>query len=110
MAAAFAEAMGGHGGASMGGMLAAQNLRDASMAFRTAEALRGGALVVHVNGGFHTAGGRGIPEHLARFAPGARTFRIDLEPVADVDAAPAAVDADAVVQTPAGLVPSRNGQ
>ena len=115
MAAAFAEAMGGHGGPSPGGMVAAQNLRDASMAFRTAEALRGGAagsrpLVVHVNGGFHTAGGRGIPEHLARYAPEARVFRIDLAPVADVDAAPTAIDADAVVQTPARLVPSRSGQ
>ncbi|HEX9951451.1 MAG TPA: ChaN family lipoprotein [Rubricoccaceae bacterium] len=115
MAAAFSEAMGGHGGTGMGGMLGAQNLRDASMAYRTAEALRGGAaggrpLVVHVNGGFHTAGGRGIPEHLARFAPTARVFRIDLAPVADVDAPPLAVDADAVVQTPARLVPSRSGE
>ena len=108
MAAAFAEAMGdmsGHGGPSLGGMLAAQNLRDASMAFRTSEALRTaeagrGPLVVHVNGGFHTAGGRGIPEHLARLAPRARVFRIAIEPVADVDAAPVGPESDAVVQTP----------
>ncbi len=113
MAAAFAEAMGGmdgHGGPSLSGMTAAQNLRDASMAFRTAQALGGPGrpLVVHVNGGFHTAGGRGIPEHLALLVPTARTFLIQIEPVADVDARPT-VEArtDAVVQTPEALVPGR---
>ena len=116
MAAAFSEAMGGmagHGGPSLAGMTAAQNLRDASMAYRTAQALRapGRPLVVHVNGGFHTAGGRGIPEHLARFAPAARTFLIQMEPVADVDAPPTVPPGtDAVVQTDERLVPSRNGE
>ena len=113
MTAAFGEAMGGmgaHGGPSLDGMVAAQNLRDASMAWQTAQVLLGAsrALVVHVNGAFHTAGGRGIPEHLARYAPAAHAFRIDIAPVADVDAQPASIDADAVVQTPARLVPSRN--
>ena len=113
MSAAFAEAMGGmtgHGGPSLGAMVAAQNLRDVSMAFRTAEALRGSALVVHVNGGFHTAGGRGIPEHLARFAPAARTFLVQIEPVANVDARPAVeAGTDAVIQTPGSAVPTRTG-
>ncbi len=113
MAAAFAEAMGGmggHGGPSLVAMTAAQNLRDASMAFRTAQALAapGRPLVVHVNGGFHTAGGRGIPEHLARFAPTARTFLIQTEPVADIDARPITeTGTDATIQTPDVLVPSR---
>ena len=116
MAAAFSEAMGGmsgHGSPSLAGMTAAQNLRDASMAYRTAQALGapGRPLVVHVNGGFHTAGGRGVPEHLARFAPAAKTFLVAIEPVADVDAAPAVPpDTDAVIQTEARLVPSRNGE
>ena len=91
LAAAFAEAMSGmagHGGPSAGGMLAAQNLRDLTMAWRTAEAARG-ALVVHVNGSFHSAGGRGIPEHLARFAPDARVLVVTFEPAADLAAPPA---------------------
>ncbi len=113
MAAAFARAMGdmsGHGGPAMGGMIGAQNLRDASMAYQTSQVLLGAArpLVVHVNGGFHTAGGRGIPEHLARYSPRAQAFLIQIEPVADVDAPPAVeAGTDAVVQTPARLVPSR---
>ncbi len=111
MAAAFSEAMGGMhgpGGPPLVAMTAAQNLRDASMAFRTAEALRGGALVVHVNGGFHTAGGRGIPEHLARFAPTAQTFLVQTEPVANVDTRPVVeAGTDGVIQTPDVLVPSR---
>ena len=118
MAAAFSDAMAGmtgHGGPSLDAMTAAQNLRDASMAFRTAEALCAGAagdrpLVVHVNGGFHTAGGRGIPEHLARFAPTARTFLIEIEPVADVRARPTVeAGTDALIQTPEAAVPSRQG-
>ena len=113
VAEAFAEAMGGHGGDAMTGFLAAQNLRDASMAYRVAEALAqpGRPLVVHVNGGFHTAGGRGIPEHLARLAPTVRTFNVQIEPAADVDARPSVEPGvDAVVQTPARLVPSRSGR
>ena len=109
-AAAFAEAMGGMGGHGGSALLDAQNLRDASMAHQTARALGGPGrpLVVHVNGGFHTAGRRGIPEHLTRLAPAARVFVVAIEPVADVDARPEAAGADAVVQTEARLVPSRN--
>ena len=113
-AAAFAEAMGGTGGHGGSALLDAQNLRDASMAHHTARALAGPGrpLVVHVNGGFHTAGRRGIPEHLARLAPAAQMFVVAIEPVADVDARPempasGEPGVDAVVQTEARLVPSR---
>ena len=96
LAAKFAEAMGGmsgHGGPSAGGMLAAQNLRDLAMAWHVAEAARG-ALVVHVNGSFHSAGGLGVPEHLARFAPGVRALVVTIEPAEDLAAPP---DAGGVV-------------
>ena len=72
LAAKFTEAMGSmHDGPMPGldGMLAAQNLRDATMARRIAETLDAGLRVVHVNGSFHSAGGLGIPEHLARLRP-----------------------------------------
>ena len=91
LAAKFAEAMGGtpgHGGPAADAMLAAQNLRDLVMAQRVAEAARGGALVVHVNGSFHSEGGLGIPEHLARFAPDARALVVTIRPVADLAAPP----------------------
>lgn len=112
MAAAFARVMAGmegHGGPSMDGMLAAQNLRDAAMAHAVARALGrpDRPLVVHVNGGFHSAGGRGVPEHLARLAPAARRFVVAIEPVADVDAAPAPDGSDAVVLTDERLVRGR---
>ena len=90
---AFTALMGGmaHGsGPSVEGMLAAQNLRDATMAWRIASALAAhpGALVVHVNGRFHSAGGLGIPEHLSRRAPSARTLVVSMGP----DGAPAPGD------------------
>ncbi len=83
LAAKFAELMGGmsHGaGPTVAGMLAAQNLRDATMAWRVAEALEAhpGALVVHVNGSFHSDDRLGIPEHLARLAPEARTLVVSM--------------------------------
>ena len=115
-AVAFSQAMNGmagHGGPSLLNMLAAQNLRDATMAWWIVQATRRlrNPLVVHINGGFHTAGGRGIPEHLARLAPDAQTFNIQIEPATDVDARPdVEAGVDAVVQTPARLVPSRSGR
>ena len=92
LADTFAAAMGGmagHGGPAMDGMLAAQNLRDLTMAWHVAEAARDGALVVHVNGSFHSAGGLGIPEHLARFAPDARALVVTFEPAESLAAPPA---------------------
>ena len=87
LAEAFTALMGGmaHGsGPSVEGMLAAQNLRDATMAWRIAEALAAhpGALVVHVNGSFHSAGRLGVPEHLARRRPGAQVVIVTMDRVA----------------------------
>ena len=102
----FAALMGGapHGsGPTVGGMLAAQNLRDATMAWRIAEALRAhpGALVVHVNGSFHSAGRLGVPEHLARLAPDARAVIVTMDRAANIEAAPEPAGDDFVVLTPA---------
>ncbi len=72
-----------HGSApSMANLLAAQNLRDAAMADALATALdaRPGALVLHVNGTFHSEGGLGVPEHLARLRPGARALVVTMRP------------------------------
>lgn len=86
LAEAFRQQMTGlaeaHGGAhhafDLEPLLAAQNLRDAAMAYTLAEALRRhpDALVLHVNGLFHSAGGMGIPEHLARYHPDARVVTV----------------------------------
>lgn len=104
LAAKFAEAMGGaaHGsGPTVGAMLAAQNLRDATMAWRIAETLRQSpnAFVLHVNGSFHSEGRLGIPEHLARYAPDARVLVVTVRPAADVDAAPTPNGDDFVLLT-----------
>jgi uncharacterized iron-regulated protein len=61
-------------------ILDAQNLRDASMAYRVAEFLdrnRGG-LVVHVNGTFHSEGRLGVPEQLALYRPRARAVVVTI--------------------------------
>ncbi len=98
-AAAFAEAMSGMGGHDADGMLAAQNLRDLAMADGVVRAASGGALVVHLNGSFHSAGGLGIPEHLARRAPGLRALVVTVEPSGRLDAAPDAAPGEIVVLT-----------
>lgn len=106
LAAKFTALMGGmaHGsGPSVDGMLAAQNLRDASMAYRIASALerQPDALVVHVNGSFHSEGGLGIPEHLARLAPDARVLIVTMQPD---DGTPLAFEGnDFVIQTRGGV-------
>ena len=99
LASKFTALMGGmsHGaGPSVEGMLAAQNLRDATMAWRVSDALRAtpGALVVHVNGSFHSAERLGVPEHLARYAPQARVVVVTM----DRQPLPASAD-DFVIQT-----------
>lgn len=106
LAAAFTDLMGGmpHGsGPSVEGMLAAQNLRDATMAWRIADALKRhpGALIVHVNGSFHSEGGLGIPEHLARTAPEARVLVVTMRTAADPDAVPEVGGDDFVILTQA---------
>ena len=74
LAAKFTALMGGmaHGaGPSVEGMLEAQNLRDATMAWRIAEALAAhpGAVVVHVNGSFHSAGRWACPSTWLAWRP-----------------------------------------
>ncbi len=51
--------------------LDAQNLRDATMAYSIVETLKAtpGALILHVNGSFHSNFGLGTPEHTLRLHP-----------------------------------------
>ena len=109
--ATMADMMAAHGahGPSVDDLLAAQNLRDATMAFALAEHLAGhpGALVVHLNGSFHSEGGRGIPEHLARYAPGTRVLVVTLRPSEALAEAPAPGADDFIVLTDRAAVPER---
>lgn len=60
--------------------LDAQNLRDATMAYsivRTLESRRG-AMILHVNGSFHSNFGLGTPEHTARMRPKTRQLVVAL--------------------------------
>ena len=103
LAAKFTAAMGGaaHGaGPSVDAMLAAQNLRDATMAWRIVDALAAhpGAVVVHVNGSFHSADRLGVPEHLARLAPDAEVVVVTMAP----DPAPGPSADDFVIDTAPG--------
>src|SRR5437763_16933256 len=68
-----------HGGAHL---LEAQALRDASMAYAVAEFLKRqrGALVVHVNGTFHSEERLGVPEQLAHYRPKARVVVVTILP------------------------------
>jgi len=87
-AAKFKRLMGDDGmtasGAAHGNpfLLDAQALRDATMAYSIAEQLRASksALVIHVNGNFHSEGGLGMPEHLRRYRAGTRTRVITVIP------------------------------
>lgn len=82
--AAMADAHGGHGahGMDIDRMLDAQNLRDATMAETVRWALSEleRPLVVHINGAFHSEGGLGVPEHLARLAPEAVVLTVTMRP------------------------------
>ncbi len=80
----------GGGGPTPEAMLAGQNLRDATMAWSIARARAAhpAAIVVHVNGSFHSADRLGTPEHLARLAPGARIVIVTMRSGADLSAAP----------------------
>jgi uncharacterized iron-regulated protein len=76
-----------HGGGaaampSWDNLIASQSLWDAAMAHAVADSLRRhpGALVVHLNGGFHTEGGLGLLERLATYRPGTRTFVVGIYP------------------------------
>jgi uncharacterized iron-regulated protein len=93
-AEATTEAGAVHGGApDLENLLAAQNLRDASMGYAIASFLDENpeARVVHLNGTFHSEGGLGVPEHLARYRPETRMLVVTAKP----DDAFPALDADA---------------
>jgi uncharacterized iron-regulated protein len=66
-------------------MLDAQSLWDAGMAHAIAETLAQvpRALVIHLNGRFHSEEGLGIPEHLAAYRKGTRMLMVTV--VADAD-------------------------
>jgi uncharacterized iron-regulated protein len=61
-------------------LLDAQNLRDASMAYAIAEFLKKGrnALVVHVNGTFHSEERLGVPEQLRHYNSKARVVVVTI--------------------------------
>ncbi|NNF56912.1 MAG: ChaN family lipoprotein [Rhodothermaceae bacterium] len=108
------EGMGAHGGTNHGmpsveGMLASQNLRDATMAFSLAEHLARtpGALILHVNGSFHSTSGLGTVEQVAHYAPEARTLVITMQPVDDIHAAPELTGDAFVIQTDTALQPEQ---
>jgi uncharacterized iron-regulated protein len=90
-------------------LLAAQNLRDATMAFSVAGHLdrQPGALIVHLNGSFHSEGGLGAPEHLARYAPAARVLVVTFRPSESLDKAPDPGDDAFVILTDRAAIPSR---
>ncbi len=95
--------MGSHGAMpgmpSVDGMLAAQNLRDATMAEAMLGAMEDAEapLAIHVNGSFHSEAGLGIPEHLARLAPEARVLIVTAAPASG--AMPTIGDDDFVIVT-----------
>jgi len=105
LAAKFREQMGEmaghtspHGAAAptLDGMLAAQNLRDAAMGEAVAAWLSAhrNALVVHVNGRFHSESGLGVPQHVARARRGTRMLSVTFSKSDDPTAAPSASPGD----------------
>ena len=101
--AASGSAHPAHGSApTMANLLAAQNLRDAAMGWTIAEHLRANpdALVVHLNGSFHSEGGLGVPEHLERYRPGTRALIVTMR----ADAAFPGLDPDAFRTDAGGFV------
>lgn len=107
----MADMMAAHGasGPGLDDLLAAQNLRDATMAFSIAEGLtrQPGALVVHLNGAFHSESGLGVPEHLARYARDARVLVVTMRPEDDFDKAPDPSGDAFVVLTDRTAIPER---
>jgi uncharacterized iron-regulated protein len=72
-----------HGSApGLDNLLAAQNLRDAAMGHTIAAYLdtHPGHRIVHLNGTFHSEGGLGVPEHLARYRPGTKALVVTARP------------------------------
>jgi uncharacterized iron-regulated protein len=91
----FAEEMGAHPGSDDAALLRyyqAQCIKDETMAESIASALaeHPGALVIHMNGAFHSDFGQGAPARLVRRRPGARTLTLSALPVAELDRLPTA--------------------
>jgi len=78
----FKGLMGPSAEAQMGidNILASQSLWDATMADSIARYLKGhdGALVVHLNGGFHTESRLGTVEHFAKYRPQAKALVVTI--------------------------------
>lgn len=72
-------------------LLEAQALWDATMAHSIAEHLKRtpGALVIHINGKFHTEERLGTPEHLVRYRPGTKFLVITITPGKETNGADA---------------------
>ncbi len=84
-AAKFNSLMGGASGSlkvthANSPMLDAQSLWDATMAYSIAEYLKhhANALVLHLNGKFHSENHLGAPEHLSRYAPKSNSLVITI--------------------------------
>jgi hypothetical protein len=79
----FKALMGPSAEASMGidRILASQSLWDATMAHSVAQYLDKNkkALVVHLNGGFHSEGRLGAVEHLQKYRPKARVLVVTMK-------------------------------
>jgi uncharacterized iron-regulated protein len=84
----FTKAMGGHQGATPN-FYYAQCVKDETMGESVAEAFAtatGRAIVVHVNGAFHSDFGEGAAHSARRRMPGRRVAVVSILPVADLDA------------------------
>jgi len=84
----FAATMSGHPGlteAMIFRFYEAQCVKDETMAESVVELLkaRPGALVIHMNGSFHSDYGSGVPERVRRRRPGSRILTLTGIPVAD---------------------------
>jgi uncharacterized iron-regulated protein len=84
----FAETMGSHPGmdeSMVRRFYEAQCIKDETMAESIVAALaaRPGALVVHMNGAFHSDFGEGVPARVARRRPGSRAVILSGLPVAE---------------------------
>ena len=87
--------------AMLGGMVKVQRARDASLARAVAAALSSSMPVVLIAGGGHIRADRGVPVHLAHFAPVAKRFAVLFQEVTADRAEPDSYGAD----FPGGVLP-----
>lgn len=86
-------------------LVAAQALKDATMAESIHRALPAGGLMLHYNGAYHSNGGEGIVWYLRRLRPQVRVVTLNTVQADDVNKCPddARKTADYVLVTAAGL-------